>query len=54
MYFYSCFNMFYSILDIDECASDPCMNGATCNDTVNGYTCSCIPGYTGTHCESSK
>ena len=40
--------------DTDECASDPCQNGATCNDQVNGYTCACAPGYESTHCEIGK
>ena len=39
------------VTDTDECASDPCENGATCNDMVNMYTCTCAPGYTSTHCE---
>ena len=30
--------------DIDECSSDPCQNGATCNDEVDGYTCECADG----------
>ena len=34
--------------DIDECASDPCQNDATCNDAVNMYTCTCDSGWTGT------
>jgi hypothetical protein len=38
------------ISDINECASNPCQNGAVCNDAVNGYTCSCAGGWTGTHC----
>ena len=38
--------------DIDECASDPCMNGATCVDRLNMYTCDCDAGYKGTHCET--
>ena len=33
--------------DFDECASNPCQHGATCNDQVNMYTCTCAPGYTG-------
>ena len=42
------------ITDIDECASNPCQNGGTCNDNINSYTCSCIPGYTGNNCEIGK
>ncbi|NXW58617.1 CRUM1 protein, partial [Eurystomus gularis] len=37
--------------EIDECASDPCQNGALCNDDVGFYTCTCAPGYQGIHCE---
>nr|XP_054765104.1 receptor-type tyrosine-protein phosphatase S-like [Lytechinus pictus] len=38
-------------MDINECASAPCMNGGACTDMVNGYTCACVAGYTGTNCE---
>ena len=27
------------------------MNGATCNEDINKYTCTCVPGYNGLHCE---
>ncbi|CAH1271145.1 CRB2 [Branchiostoma lanceolatum] len=40
--------------DVDECASDPCQNGGTCEDEVNGYTCTCAEGYVGDHCETGK
>ena len=33
--------------EVNECVSRPCLNGATCTDVVNGYQCSCRPGYTG-------
>eukprot|EP00058_Branchiostoma_floridae_P005485 XP_002590973.1 hypothetical protein BRAFLDRAFT_69476 [Branchiostoma floridae] len=39
--------------DIDQCSSAPCENGATCQGGVNGFTCQCVPGYTGTRCETS-
>ena len=34
--------------EIDECASDPCANGATCIDSLDMYECTCGDGYTGT------
>jgi len=37
---------------IDHCAGNPCLNGGTCTDGVDSYTCSCIDGYTGTDCET--
>ena len=27
--------------EIDECASNPCQNDATCNDGIGSYNCSC-------------
>ena len=37
----------------DECVSDPCQNGATCDlDTHNGhYLCHCTLGFTGPQCD---
>ena len=29
-------------------------NGTTCNDQINGYTCECYPGYTGSDCETGN
>ena len=42
------------ITDISECSSNPCLNGGSCTDQVNGYACSCQPGYTGRQCQTSK
>ncbi len=42
------------IVDIDECASNPCQNAGACVDAVNGYTCTCVAGWTGTICDTSK
>ena len=46
------FNMCTIFSDINECDIDPCVNGATCIDEVNGYNCTCVPGYTGDRCET--
>ena len=40
--------------DTDECASTPCLNGATCVDLVNMYQCDCVPGFNGTDCDNGK
>jgi len=37
-------------LDIDECRAGACVNGGTCVDGINSYSCSCRAGYTGTNC----
>ena len=42
------------LLDIDECADKPCLNGGTCVDGVNDYTCVCAVGYTGENCGIGK
>lgn len=34
-------------ININECASNPCLNGASCIDGEDAYSCHCQPGYTG-------
>lgn len=34
-------------IEINECASSPCQNGATCQDKLAQYACACASGYTG-------
>ncbi|XP_052811038.1 neurogenic locus notch homolog protein 2-like isoform X3 [Mya arenaria] len=36
--------------EVNECGSNPCKNGGTCNDMLNGYTCTCLSGFGGTLC----
>ena len=46
----------YTLLSADKtadgCDGDSCLNGATCIDEVNAYSCSCVAGYTGDRCET--
>ncbi|VDI73005.1 Hypothetical predicted protein [Mytilus galloprovincialis] len=44
--------MYMCFTDINECSSNPCQNGATCNDQVNRYHCTCADGFTDTHCQT--
>jgi len=37
--------------DINECASNPCMHGATCKNLRDRYHCVCQVGFTGKICE---
>ena len=36
---------------MDDCASQPCHEGATCVDDVNSYTCNCDEEHTGENCQ---
>ncbi|KAG7259474.1 hypothetical protein CRUP_037136 [Coryphaenoides rupestris] len=38
-------------IDVNECISRPCLNGATCVDGVGRFTCLCPPGVTGSTCQ---
>jgi hypothetical protein len=44
----------FLISDIDECASNPCQNGATCHDYTDMYTCECAAGWEGTECDIGR
>lgn len=43
--------IFHSLLK-DECNSNPCRNGARCEDGINRFTCICPNGFSGTFCET--
>lgn len=40
--------------DINECESNPCVNGGVCEDKVNNYTCTCTANFTGSQCETGE
>ncbi|XP_063170294.1 aggrecan core protein [Candoia aspera] len=41
----------YCDIDVDECHSSPCLNGATCVDGIRTFTCLCLPSYGGNRCD---
>ena len=36
--------------DVIDCAENPCENNGTCVDQQNGFSCHCLPGFTGILC----
>ncbi|KPI91036.1 Fat-like cadherin-related tumor suppressor-like [Papilio xuthus] len=36
--------------DVDECAGEPCLNGATCLNELGSFRCLCPPNKTGMNC----
>jgi len=39
------FTGFYCEIQIDQCQSNPCLNGGICRTLINGYKCDCLQGY---------
>ncbi|XP_052811571.1 neurogenic locus notch homolog protein 1-like [Mya arenaria] len=44
---------FYACQETNECESTPCINGGTCNDLINEFTCTCATGFQGTTCQTN-
>ncbi len=37
--------------DLQTCGPESCMNGGTCSNTIDQFTCGCAEGFTGARCE---
>ncbi|XP_056008465.1 hemicentin-1-like [Ostrea edulis] len=44
------FKLYHSLRDIDDCLTNPCMNGGTCEDRFGEYICHCPSGITDPNC----
>ena len=42
------------LTDINDCVNHTCLNGGSCVDGENNYTCRCVAGFKGHRCETSK
>ncbi|KAM8921283.1 protein delta homolog 1 [Pelodytes ibericus] len=40
----------YCEIDIDDCISNPCLNGGNCTDIGTGFQCHCPTGFSGPSC----
>ncbi|XP_049910208.1 protein crumbs homolog 1 isoform X1 [Epinephelus moara] len=36
---------------VDQCSPNPCQNRAICRTRGDGYSCFCVPGFQGAHCQ---
>ena len=48
--------IYFLSADIDDCSRllQPCLNGGSCTDGINTFTCDCVTGYSGDRCEIGK
>ena len=49
-YYYQRQRVISMMLYVDQCTSSPCVNGGTCVNIFNNFTCTCVAGWTGQTC----
>ena len=47
-------SLHFPLPDINECSSAPCANAATCHNEMNGFRCTCAPGWMGIQCTQGR
>jgi len=47
-------NVVFCLPDTNMCRNDPCENGGTCRNLINGSLCQCVDGFSGQHCEKRE
>jgi hypothetical protein len=45
-FFFVGFIGYYCETQIDQCQSNPCLNGGICRTLINSFKCDCPSGYT--------
>ncbi|KAM8874516.1 sushi, nidogen and EGF-like domain-containing protein 1 isoform 2-T2 [Spinachia spinachia] len=40
--------------EVNECLSQPCLNGGTCRNQVGSHLCECADGFSGKRCQTDK
>ena len=48
------FHIFCTLIEVDECESQPCQNGGDCTNKVGFFECNCTAGYEGVQCETGS
>ena len=43
-------DLIVTVIEFSHCSSQPCLNGGTCTDGPDNYTCTCLEGYIQPNC----
>ena len=46
--------LYIIFVDVDECLTSPCSNNGACINLNGSFNCTCIPGWSGDHCQTGN
>lgn len=46
--------LLYVFVDVNECLAEPCANQGTCINSNGSYSCVCVEGWQGMHCDEGE